>query len=137
VAQKFAKDLAVGAGAGAPLRAACGRVRNPTRRRLGLGELLVPPAMAGHIELHRHRPWRWPLRVEPPRPSSPAPTADRLNFFRKNPTFLKNVATFCKMLKKIVDQTNISEKCWNISEKFWKQAKKMLVPKMLYQFVKC
>jgi hypothetical protein len=27
-------------------------------------------------------------------------------------TFLKNVATFCKMLQKIVDKTNISEKCW-------------------------
>jgi hypothetical protein len=31
--------------------------------------------------------------------------------FQKNPTIIKKIATFCKMLAKIVHETNISLKC--------------------------
>jgi hypothetical protein len=40
-----------------------------------------------------------------------------------NPTFLKNVATFCKMLTKIVDEINIFNVDKKMLEHFWKMMK--------------
>jgi hypothetical protein len=81
------------------------------------------PAQAACVELRRGRP-PLPRALTHNRPPSPALQSAICFFSKKSNIFEKCCNILQNIDKKIVDETNISEKCWNISEKCWKEVKK-------------